>query len=176
MAMIAIEEADVKRLLEKIEHLKQQRDELQRVNTQEVERRRKAESQEGFFETVVRWHYATDNPVAGAPNWLEKPYDESLALGMALVREEFSELQDAWDRHSAIEVADAIGDLVWVLCGLSARLGYNLELVWEEIKKANYAKVGGPHREDGKLMKPEGWRPPDVESALRSSRPLGGFI
>lgn len=185
MSPVTIEENDLEALLAELRHLRQQRDDLQKDNTREVELRRQAEARalppvpvESFFQTVVRWHRATGNPVCTLPNWLDGGVmgNDSLRLGMELIREEFGELQDAWAKHDPIETADAIGDLVWVLCGFSARLGYNLDAIWEEIKRANYKKVGGPRRGDGKLMKPPGWEPPDVEGALRSSMPLGGFF
>jgi NTP pyrophosphatase (non-canonical NTP hydrolase) len=178
-AMVMVKEEELEGLLSELKHLREQRDQLQKDNTREVERRREAQSQiqESFFWTVVRWHRATDNPVRSAPYLnLEEGYDESLQLGMSLVREEYGELQDAWAQYDPVEVADAIGDLVWVLCGLSARLGYDLDSIWAEIRKANYRKIGGPRREDGKLMKPPGWEPPDVEKALKNSMPLAGFM
>lgn len=46
-------------------------------------------------------------------------------------------------------------------------LGIDLGPVFEEVHRANMAKVGGPTRADGKILKPEGWTPPDVAGVLR---------
>lgn len=185
MGTVTIDEDDLEGLLGELKFLRAQRDDLQRDNTLQVERRRKAEQRikepllpESFFQTVVKWHLATGNPVRPCPDWLDGAVgnDDSLRLGMELIREEFRELQEAWAKCDPVETADAIGDLVWVLCGFSARLGYDLDAVWAEIKLANYKKVGGPRRDDGKLMKPPGWEPPDIQGALRNSMPLAGFM
>lgn len=41
------------------------------------------------------------------------------------------------------------------------------DAVWDEIHRSNMAKVDGPVRDDGKILKPEGWVPPDVAGVLK---------
>jgi len=115
-----------------------------------------------YFEDVVRWHRKVGHPVA--PNIMAAQEAMHGGLGWKLVVEEFKELCDATNIE---EYADAIGDLIWVLCGDAARKGIPLDRVWAEIRRANFDKLGGPVREDGKILKPEGWRPPDITSALK---------
>lgn len=112
--------------------------------------------QKSYFETVVEWHRAID---------VDMP-DDGGRLGPDLVKEEYAELMVALMNNDLEETADAIADLVWVLCGLASRKGIDLDSVWEEVRSNNFAKVGGPIREDGKRLKPKGWNPPDIKRAI----------
>lgn len=124
-----------------------------------------------YFEDVVQWHKAIGHPVSLPPDG-PIAYTASHALGLRLICEEYAELLNAWESHDLVGIADSIADLVWVLCGLSARLGIDLDAVWEEVRRANFDKVGGPVREDGKQLKPEGWRPPNVAFTVANGRDL----
>ena len=95
---------------------------------------------------------------------------ESVRMGIKLIKEEYEELLRDWEAKDLLGVADNTGDLVWVLCGLMARMGVDLDKVWEGIRVANTAKLGGPIREDGKLMKPPGWKPPDTRQDILDGR------
>ncbi len=66
-----------------------------------------------------------------------------------------------------VEFADACGDLDYVIEGARLTLGINGKPVADEIHRTNLAKVGGPIRDDGKRLKPEGWTPPDIAGELR---------
>lgn len=63
-------------------------------------------------------------------------------------------------------IADGIVDSIYVLIGMGGEMGLDLSEVWRRVHLANMAKAGGPVREDGKRLKPEGWTPPDVEGAI----------
>jgi NTP pyrophosphatase (non-canonical NTP hydrolase) len=136
-------------------------------------------NEESYFETVVRWLHEVGHPVSQRALDLQDDFvdgvqevQESVELGMRLVMEEHEELTRAWNHVDTAGLADAIADLIWVLCGLAARLGYDLDEVWSEVTRANFDKLGGPKREDGKQLKPEGWKPPDIYSALLRGRDL----
>lgn len=64
------------------------------------------------------------------------------------------------------KVADGIVDSIVVLVGTAIHYGIDLEPVWDEIQRSNLAKAGGGKRADGKVLKPEGWEPPNVRKAL----------
>lgn len=64
------------------------------------------------------------------------------------------------------DLADAIGDLKYVLEGTNLAFGIDGEPVWDAIQKANMAKVGGGVDAHGKRMKPPGWTPPDIAREL----------
>jgi len=61
--------------------------------------------------------------------------------------------------------ADGAIDLIYVLIGSLLAMGIDMWPLWDEVQRANMAKLGGPVV-DGKLMKPEGWQPPDIEGLL----------
>lgn len=71
------------------------------------------------------------------------------------------------DRREALaEVADGLADLIYVAVGAALELGIPLGAVWAEVHAANLRKAGGPRRQDGKVLKPNGWTPPDVIGAV----------
>lgn len=65
-------------------------------------------------------------------------------------------------------MVDACIDLAYVVEGMLVASGVDAAEVWDAVHAANLQKAGGPRREsDGKLMKPEGWKAPDVAGILR---------
>ncbi len=107
---------------------------------------------------------------------------ESLPLRIALVQEESDEVFEAagLDMHGQhndeladlVELADGLADLTYVCLGALLQL-FGEECareIWAEVQRSNMAKfVDGRvvRREDGKVTKPEGWTPPDIEGVLR---------
>jgi len=126
-----------------------------------------------YFEDVVLWHKDMGHPVRrNIAVLVDSTEHQSREMGKTLVMEEYNELIDALQRNHYPDIADGAADLIWVVCGLMARYGINLDAMWEEIRRANWAKKGGPIREDGKLLKPEGWQPPDATKAC-AGIPMG---
>jgi predicted HAD superfamily Cof-like phosphohydrolase len=72
--------------------------------------------------------------------------------------------------YNAINTADALTDLMVVIVGMGLELGIPLDRTWAEVHRSNMAKVGPngkvTYREDGKVLKPEGWKKPDIRTAL----------
>jgi len=90
-------------------------------------------------------------------------------LYMDLVTEEFNELSEAVNKKDIVETADACADLIWVVEGLMYSLGIDPQTVWDEVAKSNHSKtVEGKliKREDGKVLKPETFQPPNIQRAL----------
>jgi len=87
-----------------------------------------------------------------------------------LVLEEISELWGAHRHKDLAEIADAIVDSIYVLIGMALTYGIDLRPLWNAVHAANMRKDGGAHREDGKLLKPEGWQPPDIAALLEAQR------
>jgi len=91
---------------------------------------------------------------------------------MDAVVEEFKELMTAYANRDIVEVADACADLKWVIEGLEITLDLPQQKVWDEVARSNLEKIS-PNgkvlkREDGKVLKPEGWTPPDIKTILKN--------
>jgi predicted HAD superfamily Cof-like phosphohydrolase len=99
----------------------------------------------------------------------ETGFGNQSELYMELITEEFKELVDAYLVKDIVEIADACRDLIWVIEGLEHTLNIPQQEVWDEVARSNLQKVDPItgkvlKREDGKVMKPEGWTPPDIKS------------
>lgn len=72
--------------------------------------------------------------------------------------------------ENLVELADGLVDSVYVLLHCANSLGIPFDIVWDEVQRSNMAKVwedGTAHkREDGKILKPPGWKPPDIFGVL----------
>ncbi len=68
--------------------------------------------------------------------------------------------------YSVVEMADALGDMDYINEGTRLTFGIPRQKVADEIQRSNMAKVGGRLNEYGKLMKPDGWTPPDLTRVL----------
>jgi predicted HAD superfamily Cof-like phosphohydrolase len=92
-------------------------------------------------------------------------------LYLDLIREEVEELQEAVDAGDQVEVLDAIVDILVVTIGAGNSIGADVEGAWNEVMDTNFAKIDPEtgkvrKREDGKVLKPEGWKPPQLEKFL----------
>ena len=105
-------------------------------------------------------------PIASLP-------EEKLQLRFNLMAEENEEYLEAARNGDLIEVADALGDMLYILCGtiLEHGMQYKIEEVFNEIQRSNMSKLdsnGRPiYREDGKVMKGPNYFKPDIERILR---------
>lgn len=91
-----------------------------------------------------------------------------LNLYRELIREEFEELQDGIKNEDRVEILDALMDIIVVTVGAAHSLGVDVEGAWKEVVDNNNSKVDKEtgkvrKREDGKILKPEGWKPPNFE-------------
>lgn len=104
-------------------------------------------------------------PVARLP-------EEKLRLRYNLMAEENEEYLEAARNGDLIEVADALGDMLYILCGtiLEHGMQYKIEEVFNEIQRSNMSKLdknGQPiYREDGKVMKGPNYFKPDIGRIL----------
>ena len=94
------------------------------------------------------------------------------AMPGGLVGEEISEMAEAWAKGDDVGVLDGGLDAIWtIIAGLRA-LGFPIVLGWEEVAMSNHAKIDPLtgmciRREgDGKILKPEGWKPPNLRAVL----------
>ena len=93
-------------------------------------------------------------------------------LRFNLMDEENKEYLEAAQNNDLVEVADALGDMLYILCGtiLEHGMQYKIEEVFEEIQRSNMSKLGADgkpiYREDGKVLKGPNYFKPDIESIL----------
>jgi predicted HAD superfamily Cof-like phosphohydrolase len=84
----------------------------------------------------------------------------------ALIEEEHQELKQALADNNNVEVLDALIDILVVTIGAVHSAGWNAEGAWKEVMSTNFAKIGDDgkvrRREDGKVLKPVGWTPPNL--------------
>ena len=98
--------------------------------------------------------------------------DEEVLLRYKLMREENEEYLEAAQKGDLIEVADALGDQLYILCGTILRHGlqHKIAEVFEEIQRSNMSKLdenGQPiYREDGKVLKSDLYFKPDINKIL----------
>jgi predicted HAD superfamily Cof-like phosphohydrolase len=97
---------------------------------------------------------------------------QKLKLRYDLMAEENDEYFEAAQNNDLIEVADALGDMLYILCGtiLEHGMQYKIEEVFNEIQRSNMSKLGADgkpiYREDGKVMKGPNYFKPDILSIL----------
>ena len=123
-----------------------------------------------MFNSVVEFQKAFGQLVSDKP---EFPDSKTRILRMRLLSEEFVEYNTAEHDNNFIEVADALADLIYIACGTAASYGIPLNTIFEEVHRSNMAKLvdGKPlKREDGKIIKPEGWKPPDIEKIIKETK------
>jgi predicted HAD superfamily Cof-like phosphohydrolase len=105
------------------------------------------------------------------------PPAEIVDLRLSLIAEELSELRDAVAAGDVCEVADALGDLLYVVAGAGLAFGLPLREVVEEIHRSNLSKLGKDgkpiYREDGKVLKGPNFTPPDLARMLAEVMPGG---
>lgn len=119
---------------------------------------------------VAEFHEAFNHPVSQN---LITPSDLTSDLGklrQGLIAEEFNELIEAWDGGDVLGVIDALQDLKYVIYGTELALGIASEPHFMEVHAANMNKLGPDgkpiYREDGKVLKPEGWTGPDHQRVI----------
>lgn len=96
------------------------------------------------------------------------PVDRSITLLREdLIEEEINETIEGLVADDLVKIADGIVDSIVVLIGTAIAYGIDLRPIWDEVHKTNMAKKGGPLRKDGKRLKPEGWKPPQIAEILK---------
>ena len=97
---------------------------------------------------------------------------EKIKLRFNLMDEENKEYFEAAQNDDMVEVADALGDMLYILCGtiLEHGMQYKIEEVFEEIQRSNMSKLGPNgkpiYREDGKVLKGPDYFAPNIEGIL----------
>ena len=96
---------------------------------------------------------------------------QQFGLYVGLIEEEFKELTEAVNNHNQLETLDALIDILVVTIGAVHSMGADGEGAWREVMNTNFAKIDKDtgkvrKREDGKVLKPVGWTPPNLKPFL----------
>jgi predicted HAD superfamily Cof-like phosphohydrolase len=101
----------------------------------------------------------------------EKNIEQS-SLYHRLICEEYNEYIQAKNANDEVEEIDACFDMIWVIVGYMMSRGWNCSAIWDEGAVSNLRKIDDKtkkvlKREDGKVLKPEGWQPPNFSKFVR---------
>lgn len=100
-------------------------------------------------------------------------------LSVEILREEFEEYIEACKNGDIVEVADAIGDMDYIINGLYVKHGIDPYLCFDEIHRSNMSKLGEDgkpiRREDGKILKGKNYFKPDIKKCLEKQGKLAFF-
>lgn len=120
-----------------------------------------------MFEMVRDFHIAFGQRVGETP---EFPDMNERALRVKLMKEEFNEYNKAEDNNDLSNLAVELADIIYIACGTAVSYGIPLDEVFNAIHTANMNKlVDGKvlKNEHGKVVKPVGWQPADIEGILK---------
>ena len=96
---------------------------------------------------------------------------ENYKMYLGLVDEEYGELVEAVIADDKVEQLDALVDILVVTMGAIRAAGWDGEAAWKEVMDTNFAKIDATtgkvrKREDGKVLKPEGWKAPELSQFI----------
>ena len=122
------------------------------------------------LDDLVEFHRVFGAHIEDAPT-VDLP-DEVIALRVSLIQEELNEYREAAEARDLVAVADALSDLMYVVLGtyVSHGLQNAAEALFDEVHRSNMSKLDADgqviYRADGKVLKSDRWRPPDLRSIL----------
>lgn len=100
------------------------------------------------------------------------PPQARIDLRLKLIEEEFIELREAIAACDIVEVADALGDLLYVTFGTAIEFGIDMEPVNDEIHISNMSKLGADgkplYADNGKVLKGPNFFPPNIRRVLQA--------
>ena len=113
------------------------------------------------FDDINTFHEACD----------QEPSQANYYMYLSLIDEEYGELVEAIKDNDRTEQLDALIDILVVTIGAIRAGGFNGEGAWKEVMDTNFAKIDPEtgkvrKREDGKVLKPEGWKAPELTQFL----------
>jgi predicted HAD superfamily Cof-like phosphohydrolase len=103
---------------------------------------------------------------------VEELNSDQFYLYVNLIKEEVEELAVALSNSDRVETLDALTDILVVTIGAIHSMGADAEGAWKEVMSTNFAKIDHEtgkvrKREDGKVLKPLGWVPPELGQFLK---------
>jgi predicted HAD superfamily Cof-like phosphohydrolase len=122
------------------------------------------------LKAVAEFHKAFGQQDGKWPQNLSEP---EAILRYKLMAEENEEYLEACAKNSLVDIADALGDKLYILCGTILKHGMQhiIEEVFDEIQESNMSKLGADGkpllREDGKILKGPGYFRPDISKFIK---------
>jgi len=101
------------------------------------------------------------------------PPDVVKDLRIELIFEEAHEFRVGAEMKDIIRVADALGDLIYVILGAAVSYGIDMEPIFETIHKSNMSKESGFKSRSGKALKTSSFAPPELREILKKQG--GGY-
>ena len=114
------------------------------------------------FKDIDTFHTACD----------QEPSEANYKMYLGLIDEEVGELLEAVAEDDKVEQLDALVDILVVTVGAIRAAGWDGEAAWREVMNTNFAKIDPEtgkvrKREDGKVLKPEGWKAPELAQFIK---------
>lgn len=131
------------------------------------------------LKSVELFHKTFGHPVASEPTLIHM---DRFFLRASLMREENDEYLDACFDENLVEVADALGDMLYILCGtiLEHGMQHKIEEVFNEIQGSNMSKLGVDGkpllRADGKILKGENYYKPNIKAILENDEDIDKVV
>lgn len=130
-------------------------------------------SLQNVINAVREFHDAFKIPNSERPN--SSLTEDEVMLRYRLMAEENDEYLEAAKAGDMVEIADALGDQLYILCGTILRHGMHdvIEDVFKEIQASNMSKLGADgkpiYREDGKVLKGPNYFKPNIKGAMENA-------
>jgi predicted HAD superfamily Cof-like phosphohydrolase len=122
-----------------------------------------------YVNMVGEFHQVFDQKDATKPTLVPKNLGK---LRYSLLLEENKEYLEAVEKEDLVEIADALGDQLYIIYGTILKHGLQdkIEEVFKEIHRSNMSKLGADgrpiYREDGKILKGPAYTRPDIASII----------
>lgn len=123
------------------------------------------------FKHIDTFHKACD----------QEPNEANYKMYLNLIKEEYTELQEAVEANDRVEQLDALIDILVVTIGAVRAGGFDGEGAWKEVMNTNFAKIDKEtgkvrKREDGKVLKPLGWKAPNLKPFVDGKVLGNGYV
>ena len=124
------------------------------------------------LKAVAEFHDAFGIESANAP--VVSLTEQTVLLRHNLMKEENEEYLQAAEENDIVEIGDALGDMLYILCGTIISHGFQdkMEAIFDEIQRSNMSKLGADgkpiYRADGKVLKGPNYFKPDLAKILAS--------
>ena len=115
----------------------------------------------GYLERVKRFHKTFGLNISEKPKRFLS--QNVYANRMRLILEELSEYSEAVARRDLPDIADALADLLYVVFGACVEHGLPMDKIFREVDESNMTKTGGHFDDAGKFIKPDSYKPVNLE-------------